>query len=110
MKTYGKNLAIIKRDLAENLSKNVVSRKVVFAHISDDFYSFINMNSLTVPPEMAVNGFTNPSVKELPFLRLFRKNVTIESTYKGELIDFVDYEFISSNQINFLNGLTTEPG
>ena len=110
MKSYGRNTSIIKRSHADNSVNTVVSRTITFAHKASSFSPHIDLANLTTPPEFAAQGFANPDPTTVYFLRLFKQNVSIVSSFKGELVNYSDYEFNSANVISLLGGLTTEPG
>jgi hypothetical protein len=110
MSTIGKNLSFVKRKLAQERTPNVISRTVVYMHQATSFSTLIDLNSLNLPSEAAANGFANPGLDNIPFLVLFRQNVKIESSYKGELVDYQDYIITNNTQINLLSPNTTEPG
>jgi len=110
MSTTGKNLSYIKRKLAQELRPNVISQTITFKHEATSFVTTIDLANLNTPTSAANNGFVNPSASVLPYLITFRQNVSVESTYKGKLIDYQDYIIVNNTQIELLNGLTTEPG
>jgi hypothetical protein len=110
MSTIGKNLSFVKRKLAQERTPNVISRTVVYMHQATGYSTLIDLNSLNLPSEAAANGFANPGLDNIPFLVLFRQNVKIESSYKGELVDYQDYIITNNTQINLLSPNTTEPG
>jgi hypothetical protein len=110
MSTIGKNLSFVKRKLTQERNPNVISRTIVFMHEASGFSTLIDLNSLTVPSDASANGFTNPGIDTINFLSFSRHNVQIESSYKGELIDYEDYVIVNNTQINLLPPNTTEPG
>jgi hypothetical protein len=110
MSTTGKNLSYIKRKFAQELRPNVISQTITFKHEATSFVTTIDLSNLNTPASASANGFVNPSSSVLPFLITFRQNVSVESTYKGKLIDYQDYIIVNATQIELLNGLTTEPG
>jgi hypothetical protein len=110
MSTTGKNLSYIKRKFAQELRPNVISQTITFKHEATSFVTTIDLSNLNTPASASVNGFVNPSASVLPYLITFRQNVSVESTYKGKLIDYQDYIIVNNTQIELLNGLTTEPG
>lgn len=110
MSITGKNTLSLKRkDVAEQKSIAVGFKKIQFAHKATLGDASINFNALVLPPEMS--GFTNPSPAELLAAQLFfyRKNLTLVSSTKGVLIDYMSYDVSSSNQINFV-GFTADDG
>ena len=109
MSTFGKNNSIIKRKLAEDRTPNVISKTITFAHQASGFESFIDFTNLTAPTDMVANGFANPPSTVLPFLRLYRQNIKVESTYKGDLKDYEDFIVVNNDKLA-LQGITTEPG
>jgi hypothetical protein len=109
MSTFAKNKSIIRKTLAEERLPNVVSRTMTFMHQASGFVSFIDLNNLTVPTEAASEGFSNPGSEVFPYLRLYRQNISVETSYKGKLQDYSDYRIVNNEKIQFIN-LTTEPG
>lgn len=110
MSITGKNTLSLKRkDVKEQKSIAVGFKKIQFAHKATLGATGINLNSLVLPSEMS--GFTNPSPAELLESQLFfyRKNLTLISSTKGVLIDYMSYDVSSSNQINFV-GFTADDG
>src|SRR5579859_5378023 len=79
-------------------------QKTKFAHKAAAGATGFNLNSLTVPPEMAANGFVNPTVGTLAAAQLlfFRRNLRLWSSVRGDMTDFYEYTVSSSNQITFL--------
>jgi hypothetical protein len=109
MSIFAKNKSIIRRTLAEERLPNVVSRTITFMHQASSFVGFIDLNNLTVPTDAAAEGFANPGASVFPYLRLYRQNITVESSFKGKLQDYVDYRIVNNEKIQLIN-ITTEPG
>ena len=109
MSTFGKNTSIVKRKLAEERTPNVISKTITFAHEADGFQNFIDFTNLKVPSSMFAKGFANPPQTVLPFLRLYRQNLQVYSTYKGDLKDYEDYIVVNNYKLA-LQSITTEPG
>jgi hypothetical protein len=109
MSTFGKNKSIIRRTLADERLPNVVSKTITFMHQASGFAEFIDLNNLTVPTDAAAEGFSNPGASVFPFLRLYRQNISVETSYKGKLQDFEDYRIVNNEKIQLIN-ITTEPG
>lgn len=103
------SLSIRRKDVAEQKSIGVGFKKIQFAHKATVGDTSINLNALVLPSEMS--GFTNPSPAELLSANLFlyRKNLTLISSTKGVLIDYMSYTVDSSSQISFV-GFTAEDG
>jgi hypothetical protein len=78
-------------------------------HQASGFAGFIDLNNLTVPTDAAAEGFSNPGASVFPFLRLYRQNISVETSYKGKLQDFEDYRIVNNEKIQLIN-ITTEPG
>jgi hypothetical protein len=102
-------LSIRRKDVAEQKSIAVGFKKIQFAHKATLGDTGINLNALVLPPEMS--GFTNPSPAEMlqANLYFYRKNLTLISSTKGVLIDYLSYSVDSSSQINFV-GFTADDG
>jgi WD40 repeat protein len=109
MSIFAKNKSIIRRTLAEERLPNVVSRTITFMHQASSFVGFIDLNNLTVPTDAAAEGFANPGASVFPYLRLYRQNITVESSFKGKLQDYADYRIVNNEKIQLIN-ITTEPG
>jgi len=104
MSLTGKNtLSLRRKDVQEQKSIAIGFKKIQFAHKATLGDTGINLNSLILPSEMS--GFTNPSPAELLEAQLFfyRKNLTLISSTKGLLIDYMSYNVSSSSQITFVN-------
>lgn len=86
-------------------------QKTTFAHKATAGATSFNLSSLTVPPEMSANGFSNPTIGVLAAAQLFffRRNLRLWSSVRGDMADFYEYTVSSSNQITFL-GFTAEEG
>lgn len=109
MSLTGKNtLSIRKKDVAEQKSVAVGFKKTQFAHKAAGGETGIDLTSLTLPTEMP--GFTNPNTSDLTSANIFfyRKNFTLLSSSKGELIQDLSYTINSSSRINFV-GFTADP-
>ncbi len=112
MSVLGKNtLSIRKKDVKEQKSIGVGFKKIVFAHKATLGETGINLTALVAPSEMSSVGFVNPNSSELTDANLlfYRKNLTIISSVKGPLVDFLSYTVPSSSRIAF-NGFTAEDG
>lgn len=112
MSVTGKgSLSIRKEDVREQKSLTVGFKKITFAHKATLGATGINLGSLTVPTEMSSVGFTNPTAAELLAAQLlfYRKNLTLVSSIKGPLMDYLSYDISSSSRISF-NGFTAEDG
>jgi hypothetical protein len=110
MSTTGKNtLSIRRKDVAEQKSIAVGFKKIQFAHKATLGDTKINLSSLVLPTEMS--GFTNPSPAEIlqAQISFYRKNLTLISSIKGVLIDYMSYSVDSATQISFVN-FTAEDG
>lgn len=110
MSLTGKNtLSIRRKDVAEQKSIAIGFKKIQFAHKATLGDTGINLGSLVLPSEMS--GFTNPSPAEIAQAQLFfyRKNLTLISSTKGILIDYMSYDVASAAQINFV-GFTADDG
>lgn len=110
MSITGKGTLSLKRqDVKEQKSIAVGFKKIQFAHKATVGSTNINFASLTLPTEMS--GFTNPSPAELLEAQVFfyRKNLTLISSIRGVLIDYMSYDVSSSSQINFV-GFTAADG
>src|SRR5579885_3116660 len=82
-----------KTDLENQRVPSNANKKYVFAHQSPGGETTINLGSLTIPPAMSANGFVNPSSADLlaAHLLLYRKNLKVISSLRGELFDYLTY-------------------
>lgn len=105
MLTGGTALSYRKQDLTNQKYPAVGFSKLAFSHKANLGDLGISLLSLTLPPELAVNGLSNPSGSELlnTNLLLYKNNITIVSSVRGALQHGVSYLIPSSSQINFLN-------
>lgn len=109
MSITGKGLLSLRRkDIKEQKSIATGFKKIQFAHKATAGATGFNLASLTLPSEMV--GFTNPSPAELAEAQLFfyRKNLTLVSSLRGVLMDYLSYN-VNSSQITFI-GFTAEEG
>ena len=104
-------ISLSKQDLQNQRIPAVGFQKTYAAHKATAGQSSINLTSLTLPPEMAANGFTNPSTATLQAAHLlfYRKNLTITSSLRGRLIDQLSYTVATSTSISLL-GFTASEG
>lgn len=103
--TIGKGaLSLKKKDFATQKSISTGMSKVIFAHKAAGGETSINLASLTTPTEMSSQGFVQPSAGLLADLNIlfYRRNLTIESSLSGVLMDFLTYN-VKSNTIISLN-------
>lgn len=105
------NMSLRKVDLENQRIPAVGFQKTVFAHKATAGQSSINLTSLTLPPEMSANGFTNPSTATLQAANLlfYRKNLILTSSLRGRLVDQLSYSVATSTSISFL-GFTAAEG
>ncbi|CAB5221418.1 Intramolecular chaperone auto-processing domain containing protein [uncultured Caudovirales phage] len=105
MLTGGTALSYRKQDLTNQKHPAVGFSKLAFSHKAVLGDLGISLLSLTLPPELAVNGLSNPSGSELlnTNLLLYKNNITLVSSVRGVLQHGVSYLIPSSSQINFLN-------
>lgn len=100
-----------KEDLASQKTPLTGFKKVVFAHRSVGGESSIPLSALVLPPEMP--GFVNPNVSEISAANIifYRKNLTLVSSLRGVLIDYMSYTVAGNLVINFTDSFgTTLPG
>lgn len=113
--TGREDISISKRDVVESKKFASTSKKLVFAHKCTGGETSINLLSLTMPTELAANGFANPSSAELAAAKMVfnKKSVRLRSSLSGELMQFSDFVVSSSLSIQFLGILGTigaQPG
>ena len=111
MSAIGKgSLSLRKRDISNSRSASTGFVKVVFAHKATGGESSISLTSLVAPSEMLANGFVQPSSSLLSDLNIYnyRQNLTLRSSVRGELWDYLSYSVASNSVINFL-GFTLLP-
>jgi hypothetical protein len=100
-----------KQDVAEQKSVSLSFKKIVFAHKASAGEAGINITSLTVPPEMSINGFSNPPTSAITNVNIYqhRNNVKIVSSLSGVLMPYLSYNINSSTYIAF-SGFTAAQG
>lgn len=103
--------SLIKLELDNQRIPSVGFVKTQFAHKAAAGATGISLNSLSLPPEMSANGFSNPSVTQLAAANLlfYQANLTLTSSMGTPLIRGLSYVVASSTQINFL-GFTALEG
>jgi hypothetical protein len=104
------SISIRKKDLQNQKDIALGFKKLVFAHKATLGDSAIDLTSL-VTPSTEMPAFVNPTAAELAAAKLLfnRKNLTLISSVKGALIDYVSYTVPTSSSIVF-NGWTAEDG
>ncbi len=104
-------LSLRRKDVQEQKSIAVGFKKLAFAHKATLGDAGFNLSGLVMPTEMSSLGFTNPNVQELAAANLlfFRNNLKLVSSLKGVLQDYLSYNVVTSDRINF-NGFTAEDG
>lgn len=110
MSITGKStLSIKKQDLLGQKLGATGFRKITFAHKASAGETGINLSSLTTPTELSSAGFTQPSPTLLAAanLKFFRSNLTLISSVRGVLQDYLSYTVNSSTQINFTESFGT---
>lgn len=104
MSLTGKNtLSIRRQDVAEQKSTAIAIKKLTFAHKATLGDTGINLSALTTPTEMSTAGFVNPSAADLLACNVLfnRRNVTLISSIRGVLMDYLSYDISTSSRINF---------
>ena len=112
MSVIGKGqLSLRKKDVVQQKSIGVGFTKIMFAHEASGGESEVNLASLSIPSGLSSNGFQQPSLNQLLELNLlfYRKNLTLISSLRGVLMDFLAYNVISNTQVRFLD-FTLEAG
>lgn len=102
MSTIGKgSLSLRKRDDVSQKSLGVGISNATFAHKAAGGETSINLSTLTTPPELLAKGFVQPSPGLLASLNIynFRKNLSLYSSTRGYLIDYLSYSVSSNNLI-----------
>lgn len=114
MTTFGNgSLSIKKSDAVGSPGKSVSTgyTQTYFATKAVAGAAGITLSSLTTPPEMAANGFTNPTLSTLQAANLLfnPNNLELVSSARGRLQYKLSYDLSSGLQINFL-GFTALEG
>lgn len=97
------SLSIKKQDLQGQKLGATGFRKIVFATKATAGDTGINLAALTTPTELSSAGFTQPSPTLLASanLKFFRNNLTLISSARGVLQDYLSYTINNSTQIYF---------
>lgn len=105
------SLSLRKQDLENQKIPAVGFVKTAFAHKASAGATGFNLASLTIPPEMTANGFSNPPTSQLTGAQLlfYKNNLTLTSSARGLLQQGLSYTIASSSQINFI-GFTALAG
>lgn len=105
MAGFGKESKAIRKVDSEYQTVGRAPRKLVFAHKCTANQTVINLNALSAPPEMTARGFLNPSAALIgeAHIKLYRNNLTLTSSSKGKLIDYLSYDIISPTQIQLVD-------
>jgi len=110
MSITGKSsLSIKKQDLAGQKTGATSFRKITFAHKAGTGENGISLSSLSTPSELLTAGFSQPSPTLLASanLKFFRDNLTIVSSVRGVLQDYLSYVVTSSTYIAFTESFGT---
>lgn len=96
------SLSIRKKDVQEQKSLALGTKKLQFAHKTSASDTTIDLTALVTPTEMSSVGFQNPNVSDIVAANIFvfRKNLKLISSLRGELIDFLSYQVASATKIN----------
>lgn len=102
-------LSLRKKDVASQKNLTIGFRKTMFAHKATAGQTGIDFAALVAPPEMV--GFVNPPLNELLATKIFfyHKNLTLVSSLRGALMDYLSYTITDSGRIDF-NGFTAADG
>jgi len=103
-------LSIKKQDVQESRVPALGFKKIMFAHKASAGQTEIDVNSLTLPTEMSANGFVQPSLAEMTAvnMRQFKENITLKSSLRGELMQFLGYTVSSGTKLKL--GFSAEEG
>ena len=106
------DISLTREDVLESKRFSSTARKIIFAHKATGGESGINLLSLVTPPELASNGFLQPSTSEIAASRAIfnKKNFRLISSVNGELWMHDHYVVTSESFVSFLNGITALPG
>jgi hypothetical protein len=99
----GKNtISLRRKDTTTQRSPSTNFQKVIFAHKAAGGEASLNLLALTDP---GITGFVQPSNGTIADLNLYlnRKNLTITSTLRGVLMDYVSYRVDSSAAVSFID-------
>jgi hypothetical protein len=104
------SISIRKKDLQNQKSLAVGAKNLVAYHKATLGDTGIDLSSLTLPSSEMPSA-VNPTAAELAAAKLFfnRKNLTLISSSKGVLMDYLSYSIPSSTRINF-EGFAAEDG
>lgn len=112
MAAAGNNtLSVRKKDLVNQRDIGVGFSKLQFAHKASAGETGIDLTALSTPIEMSGVGFVQATSTEIAAAKLLfhRKNLTIISSEKGVLQDYLSYQVTTSTRINF-QGFTASEG
>jgi hypothetical protein len=103
--------SVRKRDSTTQKNTALGYKNLAFAHQATADETGINPAALTLPTLMSAQGFTNPSASEIANAQLFtfRKNLHIESSLRGVLIQDLAYRVNAAGTIMFID-FTSEEG
>jgi hypothetical protein len=104
MSITGKStLSIKKTDIQGQKLGSTGFRKITFSHKAAAGETSITLSALVTPPELLSAGFTQPSPALLASanLKFFRNNLTLISSARGVLQDYLSYTVNNSTLIKF---------
>jgi len=90
--------SIRKTDLVSQKTPFVAFKAFSFAHEATAGQTVISLSALTVPTSYASRGFVQPSVSDLSAanLLLYRRNLRLQSTLRGVLMEYDAYDVTGS--------------
>ena len=102
-------ISLRKQDLQGSKPIAVGFKKLVFAHRADAGETGISLSTLSTPSDLSSKGFLQPDPSDLAAAKLlfYRKNLTIVSSSKGILQDYLSYTVSTNDRINW-EGFTAD--
>lgn len=101
-----------KAEFAESRSIARTQKTLRFAHEAAVGETSINLQSLTTPSVMSVNGFVNPNSTDLIAAELLthKNNLKLKSSLRGPMEEHLDYVVASNTTIRFLDPFIATSG
>lgn len=98
------SLSYKKLDVSQSKVPALGFKKTVFAHKATALQTVISLTGLTTPTEMTANGFVQPGLAELTSsdIRQFKENLTLKSSLRGDLHQFLSYIVTGATTIKLL--------
>ena len=104
MITGTSNLSLRKQQLVDETLQSTGYQNLTFSHLCTANQTTITLTALTTPTQLSSAGFIQPTPQQLVNAQLLfnRNNLTLTSSLRGTLVDYLAYTVSSSSTITLL--------